>query len=174
MHSLLEAITQWFLCNEIINSHLEPRWTFSMPLLYGKICSFSCKLWPNPLFWDSKSGAQATTHGDSSQWLQTISHILPPFTQSKVVLVYNHHITLFFNYPCPSFPQNIQPVPSTMMPQEQNEQGRKSSLKIGYCSGWEAGCPPLHLLSPCTKSLLDKQTGIIPTTQEMSAGIAPI
>lgn len=41
MHSLLEAIPQWFLCNEIINSYLEPWWSFSIPKLYGKTWFFS-------------------------------------------------------------------------------------------------------------------------------------
>lgn len=49
MHSLLEAIPQWFLCNEIINSYLEPWWSFSIPRLYGKTCFFSlnCDQIPN-------------------------------------------------------------------------------------------------------------------------------
>lgn len=50
MCSLLEAIPQWFLCNKIINSYLEPRWSFSIPILYGKTCIFfslNCGQIPN-------------------------------------------------------------------------------------------------------------------------------
>lgn len=77
--------------------------------------SLNCDQIPNLKFkvWCS---SHATIQSDPSLWLQTILKVLPPFTQSKVVLVYNHHITLFFKYRCPSVPQNIQPVPSTMMP----------------------------------------------------------
>lgn len=179
MHGLLEAIPQWFLCNEIINSHLELRWTFSIPLLYGKSCSFSLKLGTNPQFSDSESDAEAmqlpmVTHHYGSKQFEKFYPLSPSQKSSLFTITALHS----FKYPCPSVPKNIFSQYHQQWcqhrPQEQNQQGRKSSLKIGYCSGWEAGCPSPHLMSLSIKSLLDKQIGIVLTIQEMGTGIAPI
>lgn len=165
MLSLLEAIPQWFLCNEMINSHLESRWTFSMPLLYGKtrIFFFPLKLLSDPQFWDSKSGAQAmqlpkvTYHYDSEQFLKFYPHSLSQKSSLSIII----YITLFFKYPHCSVPWNIQQW-SQHRPQEQTQEGRRSSEnRILFRVGSRLS---LHLLSLCIKYLLDKQIGIVLTT----------